>query len=521
MHPLADLRSVCELAKVLRRIAPDVVHAHTPKAGLLGMMAALATGVRLRFFTFHGLRSETLTGWRRMVVNATDRLTSLMATHVLAVSPSLRQRIVDRRLCSPDKIKGVGFGACAGVDLAAFDPALRGAADRASFRATYGIPGDAFVIGFVGRIARDKGIAELAASWETLSARHADLWLFLCGFEDPDDPPGGEDLRKLYAHPRVCVAGKLVRDMPAAYAAIDLLALPTYREGFGVAAIEAGAMKVPVVSTRVDGIVDAVRDGVTGKLVAPRNAGQLTYALDQLILDENLRKAMGEAARPFVASHFAAQEISKGVLNEYRWADLPHGLRRGSAWNRWLKRGFDVAASLALMMATAPVLLPAMLAVWLTMGAPVIFRQKRGGLRGRVFWVYKLRSMRDKQVTALGKFLRATSVDELPQLWNVLKGDMSLVGPRPLLACYRERYNTFQARRMEVRPGITGWAQVHGRNLLSWEEKFRLDVWYVDHRSFWLDMRILVLTAVRAVRPGAAAQQAATEFLGDLRWKTF
>lgn len=146
------------------------------------------------------------------------------------------------------------------------------------------------------------------------------------------------------------------------------------------------------------------------------------------------------------------------------------------------------------------------------MGAPVFFKQTRPGLNGRPFNMIKFRTMRDavdragnplpdnERLTKLGKFLRSSSLDELPELWNVLKGDMSLVGPRPLLMEYLPLYNERQNRRHEVRPGITGWAQVNGRNAISWEQKFELDVWYVENQSLWLDLKILFLTVWKVVR---------------------
>jgi len=146
------------------------------------------------------------------------------------------------------------------------------------------------------------------------------------------------------------------------------------------------------------------------------------------------------------------------------------------------------------------------------MGSPIFFAQPRPGKNGHIFTFYKFRTMTDdldsegkllpdeKRLTAIGQFLRQTSLDELPQLWNVLKGDMSFVGPRPLLVAYLSRYNSEQARRHEVKPGITGWAQVNGRNAISWEEKFKLDVWYVDNWSLWLDLKILFLTVIKVLK---------------------
>jgi sugar transferase EpsL len=179
---------------------------------------------------------------------------------------------------------------------------------------------------------------------------------------------------------------------------------------------------------------------------------------------------------------------------------------------RRIKRVMDVVAAILMLVLSAPVLLIAMLLVRIKMGSPVLFRHVRPGLHGRPFAVLKLRTMandRDSEgkllppgvrLTRFGRILRATSIDELPQLWNVLRGEMSLVGPRPLLMEYLDRYSPEQARRHEVPPGITGWSQINGRNAISWEERFRLDVWYVDHWSLWLDLRILVLTAVKILR---------------------
>ncbi len=188
-----------------------------------------------------------------------------------------------------------------------------------------------------------------------------------------------------------------------------------------------------------------------------------------------------------------------------------------------LKRGLDLALASTGLVAAAPVLASVAAAVRLGIGRPVLFRQRRPGLRGRPFELVKFRTMTDardaegrplpddQRLTGLGRLLRATSLDELPELWNVLRGDMSLVGPRPLLMEYLERYTPEQARRHEVRPGLTGWAAVNGRNALSWEEKFALDVWYVDHRSLTLDLQILARTVLAVVRrEGISAEGSAT-----------
>ena len=179
---------------------------------------------------------------------------------------------------------------------------------------------------------------------------------------------------------------------------------------------------------------------------------------------------------------------------------------RASFYHRYGKRALDLALTIPALIVLSPVLLLIALSVRLTLGAPILFRQTRPGLHGKPFTLYKFRTMTDardaqgnllpdaERLTRFGRFLRATSLDELPELFNVLRGEMSLVGPRPLLMQYLDRYTPEQARRHEAKPGITGWAQVNGRNALTWEQKFAFDVWYVDHQSLWLDARIIVLT---------------------------
>ena len=199
-------------------------------------------------------------------------------------------------------------------------------------------------------------------------------------------------------------------------------------------------------------------------------------------------------------------------------------------FNLVMKRLMDILGSGAGMILLSPFLLVVALLVRIKLGSPVFFRQQRPGLHGNPFMLVKFRTMTDERddnenllpdevrLTRFGQFLRSTSIDELPELWNVFVGEMSLVGPRPLLMQYLDRYTPEQARRHEVKPGITGWAQVNGRNALTWEEKFKLDVRYVDHFSVWLDVRILFATFFKVLRrEGISGEGQATmsEFLGS------
>lgn len=184
-----------------------------------------------------------------------------------------------------------------------------------------------------------------------------------------------------------------------------------------------------------------------------------------------------------------------------------------------MKSVFDKAVSIIMIIVFFIPMLCTAFIIWLNIGAPIIFKQKRPGLYGKPFFVYKFRTMTDEKdengnllpdevrLTKTGRIIRKLSLDELPQLFNVLKGELSLVGPRPLLMEYLPLYTTEQARRHEVKPGITGWAQVNGRNAISWEEKFALDVWYVDNQSFWLDMKILFMTVIKVFKREGISQE--------------
>jgi lipopolysaccharide/colanic/teichoic acid biosynthesis glycosyltransferase len=205
--------------------------------------------------------------------------------------------------------------------------------------------------------------------------------------------------------------------------------------------------------------------------------------------------------------------------------------RRFTVFSRGIKSIFDRLMAASLLLLFFPILLVVAIVLRIRMGSPIVFTQARPGKDSQIFTVYKFRTMTsdcdpngnllsdEERLIPLGQFLRKASLDELPQLWNVLIGDMSFVGPRPLLVRYLERYNSEQARRHDVRPGITGWAQVNGRNALTWDEKFALDLWYVDNWSLWLDFKILLLTVKKVFKQEGISQSdnivAMPEFLGN------
>jgi lipopolysaccharide/colanic/teichoic acid biosynthesis glycosyltransferase len=261
-----------------------------------------------------------------------------------------------------------------------------------------------------------------------------------------------------------------------------------------------------------------------GVAVAPQNPDALASAvLDLARLPKHELAAMGMRGRIFYESRLSAEVGVKHTL------EILHSAVAARRRHSMTKRVFDVSIAGAACLILSPVILITGTMLWFNLGSPVLFRQTRAGLDGKPFCLYKFRTMTDtrdasghlvpdaERVTPLSRLVRRLSLDELPQLWNVLRGDMSLVGPRPLLMSYLDRYTRDQARRHELKPGITGWAQVNGRNAISWREKLDLDVWYVKNRSFTLDLKILLMTAGRVFqRQGisAAGHESMPEFRG-------
>ncbi|MBX3466776.1 MAG: sugar transferase [Planctomycetes bacterium] len=531
IRPLADLVSLARLVGALRALRPDVVNASTPKAGLLGMIAAAVTRVPARVYLLRGLRLETARGARGRLLKAAERVACGLAHEVVCVSESLRRRALEEGLVAADRARVLGAGSSNGVDAERFRPRGRDDAEVEALRARLGLGAGAPVVGFVGRLTRDKGIEDLWRAFEqVVLPRVPAARLLLVGEPEPGDPVPAAVLEALRRHPRVVGTGAFVRDTAPYYALMDVLAFPSYREGFPNAPLEAAASERPVVGYAATGTVDAVVAGRTGTVVPLGDWRALGEALVGYLDVPDLAREHGRAGRERARREFEPAALWARLEQEHLrlLAEVPDArararrLARRLGRSRTLKRALDLAIAGPALAAAAPALAAVALAVRLGIGRPVLFAQQRPGLHGRPFTLYKLRSMTDARdaagrplpdaarLTRLGRLLRATSLDELPELWNVVRGDMSLVGPRPLLMEYLARYSPEQARRHEVKPGLTGWAVVRGRNALTWEEKFADDVWYVDHWSLGLDLQILARTALSVLRreginaPGAA-----------------
>jgi lipopolysaccharide/colanic/teichoic acid biosynthesis glycosyltransferase len=350
---------------------------------------------------------------------------------------------------------------------------------------------------------------------------------------------GGAEVLLCGLVPRLCRQGiecevyvlrshGMVADTAPYYALMNVLALPTYREGFPNVPLEAQSSAVPVVTTTATGAVDSVLDGITGRLAPPGDEAALAAALHELLIDPEKSRRMGRAAADWVRARFRQEVVWEALIADYNRILQETCLQQGI--RGLLKSVCDRLAAALLLILLSPLLAVIALLVRWKLGSPVLFRQPRPGRAEKIFELLKFRTMTEtrdthgnllpdaSRLTGFGRRLRGLSLDELPQLWNVLRGELSFVGPRPLLARYLDRYTPEQARRHLVKPGITGWAQVNGRNAITWDEKFALDTWYVDHWSLWLDFRILLLTVWR-VFGGHGVSQAGhatmPEFMGS------
>jgi lipopolysaccharide/colanic/teichoic acid biosynthesis glycosyltransferase len=521
--PLQDIVSLVRLFLIFRRERPQIVHSHTPKASLLAGIAGFLAGVPWRIFHIHGLPHSTGAGLTRKILWWSSRIPAVLASQVICVSKSAAAQGIAEGIAK--HIVVLHNGSSNGVRLSNRTDAVL----ENKVIPELQLPPDAVVIGFAGRLVRDKGICELEKAWQSIKQEFPSAFLVIAGTPEKRDPVPQDVLDRLSADPRVRILGWW-KDMPAFYSVLHMLVLPSFREGLPTVVLEAAAMGIPTVASSCVGCVDVVVNDHTGLLIPVGSADAIADGIRKYIRNPELRHQHGRAALLRVQQDFRAEDIWKATLDEYQAA------MKSCASGRPFRHDFatrtrDLGTSAVLSVLLFPLIAVLSVLVRFLLGKPVLFRQERPGLNGRLFTMYKFRTMRDandedgnplpdnERLTPFGRFLRSTSLDELPELWNVLKGDMSLVGPRPLLPEYLSRYTDFQGRRHEVKPGITGWAQINGRNGLSWEEKFALDVWYVDNQAFSLDMKILwrtLLTVVKRDGITENGQVTMSKFMGSV-----
>jgi lipopolysaccharide/colanic/teichoic acid biosynthesis glycosyltransferase/glycosyltransferase involved in cell wall biosynthesis len=528
INPAKDLASLWRLYRLMRKLRPTIVNAATPKAGFLGIAAAWLARVPKRVYSLWGLRLETANGLKRLILKATETLACRGAHVVLCVGDSLRQRAIELRLTTAERSCVVAHGSWNGADISRFGPSDENLQAAAILRSNLSLKGGAPVVGFVGRLTRDKGIPELIQAYQRLRRTMPELRLLLVGdFEDGDPVP--EEVHETIVRDSQIIVTGFVRNPAPYFHLMNVLAFPSHREGFPNVPLEAAAAGVPVVAAAATGTVDAVLDGITGIVVPVGDERALTEGIRTTLEDRARSDQFACNAQVRAERDFSPETVWRGLVSLYQQMIAVSRTSRNRSVALWGKRILDFIGSLAGLLLLSPVMLGAALWIRLTMGAPVLFKPSRIGHKEWPFTLYKFRTMTsacdehgallpdEQRLTTLGRLLRKFSLDELPQLWNVLKGEMSLVGPRPLPPKYLPRYSDAQRRRHDVKPGITGWAQIHGRNALTWEEKFDLDIWYIDNWSLWLDVKALMLTVLKVLRSDGISQSGyATmpEFMG-------
>ncbi len=510
-----DLKSLLQLATLVRQLKPIAIHSITPKAGLLAMLAGSIAGVPNRLHTFTGQVWITKQGCVRRALKVFDRLIALQATHIFADSASQCRLLRDEGVVRHGQIRMLGPGSIAGVDLKRFCTDI---INREQIRERVGTNEYACVFLFVGRLTKDKGVFDLIKAFRELTAveRNVELWMV-----GPDEEGLSLELRKSAEGCGAPIRWLGATSTPEHFmAAADVLVLPSYREGFGSAIIEAAACGIPTIAYRIDGVIDAVIDEITGCLLPKGDVMAFAQAMQRLACDQKALRNLSQAAQKRAIEHFSSSSVTAAWLAFYK-SELKKSVAERDRYNlsRYemtikLKRTFDVVMVLLALPFLIPFLLFISALVRLTSPGPALYWSNRVGRGNQIFKMPKFRSMHvntpvmatnllqdPKQwLTPIGSFLRRTSLDELPQLWNILKGDMSFVGPRPALFNESDLIALrTDAGIHELIPGLTGWAQVNGRDELSIPDKVKLDAEYLEKRSLGFDLRILWLTLFKVL----------------------
>ena len=321
--PLRDLLALYKTTELLRALSPDIVHAHTPKGGLLGVIAASLAGVPIRFYHMRGLPMETATGWKYHLLRTTETISCALAHQVIAVGHSLRHTAIDAAVCPPDKICVLANGSGQGVDAKErFNPERFDARHREVLRNQLGIPLDATVVGFVGRLVADKGINELTEAWQRLRNRYADAHLVLIGPFEERDPVPNSTRQILEEDSQTHLLGTR-DDVDALYCIMDVLVLPTHREGFPNVPLEAAAMELPVVASDIPACLEAVQANETGLHFATGDAQALARTLSRYLDDPDLRRRHGRAGRKRAVESFAPHLIQGELAALYdQWTKI-------------------------------------------------------------------------------------------------------------------------------------------------------------------------------------------------------
>lgn len=510
IRPWRDLRGVWRLYRFLRRNPYTLVHTHTSKGGFVGRLAARMAGIPVIVHTAHGFAFHEQSRPAAVRVYALlERFAAHCCHRIFTVSEFHRRWGLDLGIAGDRKIVAVPNG----ISPARVAPVV----GRESVRAGMGVGPDDFVILSAGRLAPGKGLEDLLEAVATLQPGAGRLKVWLAG--TGPQQAALEQMAVIQGLSDSVTFLGFREDVGDLLAASDLVVLPSLREGLSIALLEAMAAERPVIATNIGSNREVTREGEGALLVPPRSPAALAEAIARVVAEPEYARRLGDSAGRIYRSTYTEAAMLASYTAEYARVmseTLPPVPRDHR--DPFGKRAIDVMVAGTALVLLSPLLLVVALAVRLTSRGPALFRQQRTGCGGRVFTLYKFRTMSvgapdvrnpdgsaysasdDPRVTRLGHFLRDTSLDELPQFLNVLKGDMSLVGPRPELPDQMRFYCDNDKRRLCVRPGLTGLAQVRGRNGIPWERRRQLDVEYVDHRSLALDVSILLQTVSLVLR---------------------
>jgi len=440
--------------------------------------------------------------------------------HLLVNSPAYRDYLIKNDVRS-EKISLIPNG----VNPNMFDPKAKGD----SLRKKWDLDGK-FVLTYTGALGLANDISSILKAANRLR-KEPQIHFLIVG--DGKERENLEALAKQLDLPNVTFAEAQPKsEIPEILAASDaciaiLQDIPMFKTTYPNKVFDYMAAGRPTILA-IDGVIREVVEAANGGVfVWPGDDAAIAEAVFALSKHPQKVRAMGEAARGYVIKHFNRRQQAKDFAKLIE--DLTKRHEKQAIYCDHLKRILDLILTIPGIIIISPVILLLALLVRFKLGSPVLYCQERPGLQGKPFSLFKFRTMNDQRdangdllpdadrLTNFGKLLRQASLDELPELINVLKGEMSLVGPRPLLMQYLDRYTPEQARRHEVKPGITGWAQVNGRNAITWEQKFEYDVWYVEHQSFWLDIKIIALTIWKILKREGISQSGhatAEEFRG-------
>jgi len=316
ISPFKDIKTLFQLSKYLRKENPDIIHFSTPKAGLLGMTAGFICGIKTRIYMIRGLRLETATGYKKMILNTTEKIACTFSTHVMVISDSMEHEVIRMNLTKKNKIVRIGKGSSSGIDLNRFNPSNIDDDHLNELQGKLDIHDEDFIMGYAGRLTKDKGIDLLIESFQKLHEMNSDLKLLLIGDFESSDPLKQESENIIHQHPSIIYV-PYTDGMDHYYSLMDLFILPTYREGFSNVSIEAQSMGVPVVTFDSTGASDTVEHGKTGLITESKSVDGLVKAIGELIRNDTKRKEMARVSRGYIAENFDRNLMHQKLLNFY------------------------------------------------------------------------------------------------------------------------------------------------------------------------------------------------------------